>query len=91
MSKTSVSKFVGLTAIRIGSLASENLKFPDARDVPVNIQKFETKAGMPGVLGCIDGSHNPIRGLGENDVEFLKTRARISSWILNWRQWVSLS
>nr|XP_027219885.1 putative nuclease HARBI1 [Penaeus vannamei] len=53
MSKTSVCKFVGLTARAIASLASEYLKFPDAKDVAANIQKFQTIAGIPGVIGYL--------------------------------------
>nr|XP_027222964.1 putative nuclease HARBI1 [Penaeus vannamei] len=74
MSKTSVCKFVGLTARAIASLASEYIKFPDARKVVANIQKFQMIAGMPGVIGCVDGSHIPIRGPGGNDAELYRCR-----------------
>jgi len=74
MSKTSVCKFVGLTARAIASLASEYMKFPDARKVVANIQKFQMIAGMPGVIGCVDGSHIPIRGPGGNAAELYRCR-----------------
>nr|XP_027220129.1 uncharacterized protein LOC113812442 [Penaeus vannamei] len=38
MSKTSVCKCVGLTARATASLASEYIKFPDARDEAANIR-----------------------------------------------------
>ncbi|XP_069978023.1 putative nuclease HARBI1 [Penaeus vannamei] len=74
MSRTSVCKFVGLTATGIASLASEYLKFPNARDVTAIIQKFHTIAGMPEVIGCIDGSHFPVRGPGGNEAELYRCR-----------------
>nr|XP_027208645.1 putative nuclease HARBI1 [Penaeus vannamei] len=43
--------------------------FPDARDAAANIQKFQAMAGIPGVIGCIDGSRIPIRGSGGNGAD----------------------
>lgn len=74
MSKTSVCEFVGLTARATATLASEYIKFPDARDEAANIQKFQMTAGMPGGIGCVDGSHIPIRGPGGNDAALYRCR-----------------
>lgn len=68
MSKTSVREFVGLTARATASLASEYIKFPDARDEAANIQKFQMLAMACAVLHTIAILHETDPpGMGETE------------------------
>lgn len=64
VSQPSVSKYVNLVSRAIASLAPEVIKFPQPVDEERAMAKFGIIAGMPGVIGCIDGCHIPIISIG---------------------------
>ena len=74
MSRASVSRFVKSMSGMIASLAPTYIKFPTPDEARLNTQGFFQIAGMPGVLGCIDGTHIPIRSPGGDNAEHYRCR-----------------
>ena len=64
MSQPSVCKTVMNMSAAIASLAPDHINYPD-RDTECQVmQQFSASAGIPGVIGCVDGTHVPILSPG---------------------------
>lgn len=63
----SVTKFFAATSERY-------IAWPQPEQYPQIAQEFYTKAAMPRVIGCIDGSHIPIRRPTGDDLPFLNRK-----------------
>ncbi|KAK3883440.1 hypothetical protein Pcinc_012273 [Petrolisthes cinctipes] len=69
MSTASVSKYVKITAMAIARQASHHIRFPEPDEARSLGSQFYDIAGMPGVIGCIDGSHVKIISPGGDNAE----------------------
>ena len=74
MSNASISRFVHRIAYVITSLAQDYIKFPGPEDARHLATDFMAIAGMPGVIGCIDGSLVRIVSPGGNNAELYRCR-----------------
>lgn len=74
MSTATVSKYVRIMATAIARQAPHYIKFPQPNDAPAVVSKFFDIAGMPGVIGCIDGSHVKIVSPGGDNAEVYRCR-----------------
>ena len=74
MSQPSVSKIVKNVSAAIASLAPEIIKFPNPATEGQVMQQFSAIAGMPGVIGCVDGTHIPIKSPGGPNSEIYRCR-----------------
>ncbi|KAK3872098.1 hypothetical protein Pcinc_022797 [Petrolisthes cinctipes] len=74
MSTASVSKYVKLTAMAIARQASHHIHFPEPDEARSLGSQFYDIAGMPGVIGCIDGSHVKIISPGGDNAEVYRCR-----------------
>lgn len=74
ISKSSAGRAVREMAQLIAYLAPDYIKFPQPEEAHRLAQKFYEVAGMPGVLGCVDGTHIPIRSPGGDNVEMYRCR-----------------
>ncbi|XP_067143869.1 putative nuclease HARBI1 [Centruroides vittatus] len=45
----------------ISSLSGQFIRFPSGDELETNASQFKKACGFPGVIGCIDGSHIPIK------------------------------
>ncbi|XP_023218074.1 putative nuclease HARBI1 [Centruroides sculpturatus] len=45
----------------ISSLSGQFIRFPSGDELEANASSFKKACGFPGVIGCIDGSHIPIK------------------------------
>ena len=59
---------------KICSLKSQLIKFPDADELPRVEMKFRHMKGFPGVIGCVDGTHIPIKVLHSDIRETFRCR-----------------
>ncbi|XP_042877918.1 putative nuclease HARBI1 [Penaeus japonicus] len=64
MSQPTVSRCVRSVSVKIADLAVEYITFPQPAEEEVVMQQFSLIAGMPGVIGCVDGTHIPIKSPG---------------------------
>lgn len=74
MSAASVCKIVKNIASVLCNLRAIYIKFPEPTDIPDLTKNFFAIAGMPGVLGCIDGSYINIISPGGNNAELYRSR-----------------
>lgn len=74
ISKSSASRAVQEMAQLIAYLAPDYIKFPQPEEAHQLAQQFYEVAGMPGVLGCVDGTHIPIQSPGGDNVEMYRCR-----------------
>ncbi|XP_050706380.1 putative nuclease HARBI1 [Eriocheir sinensis] len=74
MSKASAGKCVREVAHLISYLAPTYIQFPRPEEAHHVAQRFYDIAGMPGVIGCVDGTHIPIQSPGGDDVEVYRCR-----------------
>ncbi|KAK3878751.1 hypothetical protein Pcinc_016563 [Petrolisthes cinctipes] len=74
MSTASVSKYVKITAMAIARQASHHIRFPEPDEARSLGSQFYDIAGMPGVIGCIDGSHVKIISPGGDNAEVYRCR-----------------
>ena len=74
MSQPSVSKYINHVSRAIASLAPEIMTFPEPAEEGQVMQKFVFMGGMPGVIGCIDGTHIPIVSVGGDNAELYRCR-----------------
>lgn len=74
MSASSVCRFVKNTAIAIARLSPQYIRFPSPDETQRFVEDFYRLAQMPGVIGCIDGSHIPIQSPGGNNAEIYRCR-----------------
>ncbi|KAK4318795.1 hypothetical protein Pmani_010218 [Petrolisthes manimaculis] len=74
MSQPSVSKIVKNVCIAIASHAREYIKFPDPASEGKIMQQFSDFVRMPDVIGCVDGTHIPIKSPGGQDAEIYRCR-----------------
>jgi len=70
----SVSRCVSVIVVRIAELAPRHIKFPEPINEETIMSQFSVIDGMPGVIGCIDGTHIPIRSPGGVDAELYRCR-----------------
>lgn len=74
MSQPSVCRIVMNVSAAIASLAQDYIKFPNPAAEGQVMQDFSAIAGMPGVIGCIDGTHVPIISPGGPNAEIYRCR-----------------
>ena len=74
ISKSSACRALGEVVQLIAYLAPDYIKFPQPEEAHQLAQKFYNIAGMPGVLGCVDGTHIPIRSPGGDNSEVYRCR-----------------
>lgn len=74
LSQPSVSKIVSSVSAAIGYLAADHIKFPNVASERNEMRKFFTIGGMPGVIGCVDGTHVPIKSPGGHNAEIYRCR-----------------
>ncbi|XP_042228180.1 putative nuclease HARBI1 [Homarus americanus] len=79
MSQPSVSKCVRNVSAAIATLAREYIKFPSPEREEEFMQEFASIAGMPSVIGCVDGTHIPIKSPGEPNPELYRCRKNFFS------------
>ncbi|XP_042226263.1 putative nuclease HARBI1 [Homarus americanus] len=79
MSQPSVSKCVRNVSDAVATLAPDYIKFPFPEREEEFLQEFASIAGMPGVIGCIDGTHIPIKSPGEPNPELHRCRKNFFS------------
>jgi hypothetical protein len=78
--RTTVSRVTRRVVDAVNSLKSEYIKFPlDLNSVK---QRFYSYGGMPGVIGCIDGTHIPLYR-PSNNAEAEVYRCRKSFFSIN--------
>ncbi|XP_042877919.1 putative nuclease HARBI1 [Penaeus japonicus] len=68
MSQPTVSRCVRSVSVKIAVLAVEYITFSQPAEEEVAMQQFSLIAGMPGVTGCVDGTHIPVKSPGGADV-----------------------
>lgn len=74
MSTASVSKYVKVIAIANARQASHHIRFPEPNEARSLGSQFYAIAGMPGVIGCIDGSHVKIISPGGDNADIYRCR-----------------
>lgn len=74
MSASSVCKFIRRIATALTSMSPDYIKFPEPADGHQLSVDFFAIAGMPGVIGCIDGTLIPIVSPGGNTAELYRCR-----------------
>lgn len=74
MSTASVSKYLKIIAVVIARLAPSHIKFPEPDEARSLASQFHDIAGMPRVIGCVDGSHVKIISPGGDNVEVYRCR-----------------
>lgn len=74
LSASSVCKFVRQVAATLASISPDYIQFPEPADSRHMTVEFLAIAGMPAVIGCIDGSLIPIRSPGGNTAELYRCR-----------------
>lgn len=74
MSQQSVSACVKNVIHSICQLVADYIKFPTPAEENDIMRLFEEVAGMPGLIGCIDGVLIPIRSPGGQDAELYRCR-----------------
>ena len=74
MSQSSVSMCLRNVSAAIAQLATDFIKFTTPENENELMQKFSRIAGMPGVIGCVDGTHIPILSPGGPTPELYRCR-----------------
>lgn len=74
MSTASVCRFVKRIATAIASTTPHHIHFPDQQETEAIINDFFRIAQLPGVIGCIDGTHIKIKSPGGEDAERYRCR-----------------
>ncbi|XP_042876219.1 putative nuclease HARBI1 [Penaeus japonicus] len=72
VSQPTVSRCTANISKIIAQLAPRHIKFPEPQAEDAVIRQFAEIAGMPGVIGCIDGTHIPIRSPGGDNAELYR-------------------
>lgn len=70
MSQASVSRCIERVIRAVAEVAPRYIQFPTPEEETAVMQGFSTIAGMPGCIGCIDGTLIPIKGPGGDDAEY---------------------
>ena len=70
MSAASGCRFVQRVSRMIASLAPTYIKFPAPNEARQKTTDFFKISGMPGVLGCIDYTHVPIKNPGGEHADY---------------------
>lgn len=79
MSQPTASKCICKVSAAIAELAPDFIKFPEPEEEEKIMQQFSSIAGMPGVIGCIDGTHVPIKSPGGDDADLFRCRSNFFS------------
>ncbi|KAK4308443.1 hypothetical protein Pmani_019864 [Petrolisthes manimaculis] len=74
MSTASVCKYVKIIAMATARQASHHIHFPEPDEARSLGSQFYDIAGMPGVIGCIDGFHVKIISPGRDNAETYRCR-----------------
>lgn len=74
MSAASVCRFVHRIATAIASIAQNHIHFPEQQETHAVVNEFFQIAQLPGVIGCIDGTHIKIRSPGGDNAERYRCR-----------------
>ncbi|XP_064109980.1 putative nuclease HARBI1 [Macrobrachium nipponense] len=74
MAQSSVSRCLKDVCAAVATLAQEFIKFPTPQDENKMMMEFSQIAGMPGVIGCVDGTHIPIKSPGGPNAELYRCR-----------------
>ncbi|KAG0727918.1 putative nuclease HARBI1 [Chionoecetes opilio] len=74
MSQPSVSRCLKTVVHAIAEVAPRYIRFPTPAEEAGVMQAFSTIAGMPGCIGCLDGTLIPVRGPGGEETELYSGR-----------------
>ncbi|KAG0718518.1 putative nuclease HARBI1 [Chionoecetes opilio] len=74
MSKASVCRCVQRVTRAIARIAPRHIKCPTPTEEIAQMQAFSRIAGMPGCIGCIDGTLIPIKSPGGDAAELYRCR-----------------
>ena len=74
VSAAAVSKIVRTISTILCLLVRDYIKFPQPNEVPDLTSNFYRIGGMPGVMGCVDGSYINILSPGGNEAELYRSR-----------------
>lgn len=74
VSQSSVSSFVRIVTSAICQLAGNYIKFPSPAEEQDVMQQFAQISVMPGVIGCVGGTHIPIISPGGQDASLYHNR-----------------
>lgn len=74
MSQASASRCIRRVVRAITEVSARHIRFPTPAEEDAIMQAFSTIAGMPGCIGCIDGTLIPIRGPSGHDTELYRGR-----------------
>lgn len=69
IAKSSACRAVGEVVQLIAYLAPDYIQFPSPEEAHHLAEKFHDVGGMPGVIGCVDGTHIPIQRPGGENAE----------------------
>ncbi|KAG0726532.1 putative nuclease HARBI1 [Chionoecetes opilio] len=74
MSQASVSRCLKMVVHAIAEVAPRYIRFPTPAEESGVLQAFSTITGMPGYIGCVDGTLIPVRGPGGEEAELYRGR-----------------
>ncbi|KAG0717769.1 putative nuclease HARBI1 [Chionoecetes opilio] len=74
LSQPSVSRCLKTVVHAIAEVAPRYIRFPTPAEEAGVMQAFSTIAGMPGYIGCLDGTLIPVRGPGGEEAELYRGR-----------------
>lgn len=74
IAKSSACRAVGEVVQLIAYLAPDYIQFPPPEAAHHLAEKFHDVGGMPGVIGCVDGTHIPIQSPGGENAEDYRCR-----------------
>lgn len=66
----------------IASVKSEYIKWPSTEDYPASASAFDRKYGMPNVVGCIDGTHIPVKAPANDRDSYMNRKGYTSINVL---------
>ena len=78
VSKGSLHFYVMQVVEGLSALVTRYIRWPSPEQYPATAERFERKGGFPGVLGCLDGTHIPIKGPSTHRDAFINRKGYAS-------------